>query len=163
MQLGMRSRSLRWALLLPLGAVWFSARPAIAADEVACSDALKAEVLANLWTRPPAAKPTRRAAKVRVRFRNAYGRSARALLLALDGTPTRLSCDAGEVEGEVFDGLLEPGVHYLDAVFNFGPGRVGRSPHRFVVKAGRDLSLTVVIDRNDEEAPIAYVEPRPRR
>jgi hypothetical protein len=124
----------------------------------ACPKDLKAEVLDNLWQRPPAPKPTHNPATVSLRYSNDYGRSASALLFAVDGVPVKLKCEAPEGSGEVFVGPLEPGTHYIDVVFNFGPGRVGRSPYPFKVKSGKNVALTVVFDRDGEEQPYAHVE-----
>jgi hypothetical protein len=95
-----------------------------------------------------------------VSYRNDYGRSARALLIAIDGVPAFLECEVPEGPGEVFLGLLEPGLHYVDVVFNFGPGRVGRAPHAVNVNQGKDSLLTIVIDRDDHEHPDAHFEPK---
>jgi hypothetical protein len=65
--------------------------------------------------------------------------------------------------GEVFIGRLEPGVHYVDAVFNFGGGRVGRSPLTIKIRPRETATFTVFIDRNDEEFPAARVERAPAK
>ncbi len=131
--------------------------PSVDANSI-CSNELKTEVLANLWKRPSAKKSTDKPATVRLNYRNDYGRSARALLFAVDGVAVKLTCEVPEGAGEVFVGPLEPGAHYFDVVFNFGSGRVGRSPHLFKVKHGVQIGLTVVLDRDDHEQPQAHVE-----
>jgi len=55
-------------------------------------------------------------------------------------------------------GPLAPGVHHVDTVYNFGPGRVGRTPHALKVKPGSELSLTVVLGRDGHEHPTADFE-----
>ena len=131
--------------------------PAAYADST-CPDELKAEVLHNLWKRPPAPKPSRASAMLRVSYRNEYGHPADALLIAVDGAAKHLGCAAPEDRGEVFVGPLAPGVHYVDAVYNFGPGRVGRTPYAFRMKSGRDLTITIVLDRDEHEHPTAHFE-----
>jgi hypothetical protein len=124
----------------------------------ACPKDLKAEVLDNLWQRPPAPKPTHNPATVSLRYINYYGGPARALLFAVDGVPVKLKCEVPGGSGEVFVGPLEPGTHYIDVVFNFGFGRVGRSPYPIKVKSGKYMVLTVVFDRDGEEQPYSQVE-----
>jgi hypothetical protein len=121
-------------------------------------DALKAELLHNLWKRRPAPAPGRGARTVTIRYRNAYGHTADGLLVGLDGVAVLLTCAAPEGTVDVFSGLLAPGPHHLDVIYNFGPGRIGRTPAAFKVKPGRDVSITVLLDRNDEEFPDAHVE-----
>lgn len=133
----------------------------------ACPKELTIEMLAQLWQRRPSSGPHRDASIVTIQYRNDYGQPADAVLFALDGVTLKLKCNVPEHSGGViFDGPLNPGVHHLDAVFNFGlrkGGRGGRSPLTFRVKRGRSLSLIVVVGRNDEEWPVAFVEPvRPR-
>jgi hypothetical protein len=126
---------------------------------------LKAEVLHNLRKRPRAPKPGKNASTVLVSYRNDYGAPADALLIGIDGEPVLLRCRAPEGHGPVFLGLLAPGVHHVDSVFNFGPGRVGRTPHVLKVKKNEDVWLTAVIDRGDHERPAGDFEekrmPRP--
>jgi hypothetical protein len=127
-------------------------------SDTTCAGELKAEVLHNMWNRRPVAKPGRAAAMLRVSYRNDYGHPADALLIAVDGAPMYLRCAAPERRGEVFVGPLAPGVHHVDAVYNFGPGRVGRTPHQLKLKPGSNLSITVVLARDDHEHPTADFE-----
>lgn len=162
-QLSIGRATLRRCLLVGLcllarHAAYADAAVPPAPSDSTCPGELKAEVLHNLWERPPVAKPGRAAAKVRVSYRNDYGHPPDALLIAVDGAPVYLRCAAPEGRGEVFAGPLAPGVHHLDAVYNFGPGRVGRTPYAFKVKPGSDRSITVVLDRNGDEHPTAYFE-----
>jgi hypothetical protein len=129
-----------------------------AQSDSTCPGELKAEVLHNLWKRRPVPKPGRAAAKLRVSYRNDYGRPADALVIAVDGAPVYLRCAAPERQAEVFVGSLAPGVHHVDAVYNFGPGRVGRTPHALKLKPGGDLSITVVLGRDEHEHPTAAFE-----
>jgi hypothetical protein len=124
-----------------------------------CLAELKAEVLANLWKRPPARRPRRNAPVVTLSYSNDYGRPADALLLALDGVPLLLTCGVFETTDDVFSGPLAPGVHHFDAVFNFGPDRVGRSSHAFKVKGGKESSFGVTIGRDSHEHPVVRFEP----
>lgn len=123
-----------------------------------CPMDLKAEVLAQLWKRPRAREPGLQAPTIQVDFNNEYHRTADALLIAVDGVPRYFKCEAPEGRGQVFRGPLAPGIHYVDAVFNFGPGRVGKRPYPFQVKAGQDLSITVLIGRGDHERPGSDIE-----
>jgi hypothetical protein len=127
-----------------------------------CPTELKANVLAALWKRHPSPQPPRGAPSVMIRYRNDYGQPADALLFALDGVAVKLKCNAERnSEGLIFNGPLKPGVHQLDAVFDFAlgrGGRGGRSPLTFKVQAGTGQRVVVVIDRNGEEWPVAYVE-----
>lgn len=140
--------------------------PPDAALDPACPKDLKDQVLAALWKRRPARKPGRDAPTVTIRYRNDYGHSADALLFALDGVPVKLTCNAADKSGSVlFAGPLAPGLHHLDAVFDYGfgkGGRGGRAPLTFKVKPGQDQTLLVVIDRNDDEWPVAYLQPARR-
>lgn len=126
-----------------------------------CAGELKAEMLHNLWKRPPVAKPGRTAATLRVSYRNDYSHPADALLIAIDGAPVYFRCAAPEGTREVFVGPLAPGVHTIDAVYNFGPGRVGRTPYSLKLKPGSNPSITVVLDRDEHEHPIADFETAP--
>jgi hypothetical protein len=131
-----------------------------ARSDATCPRELEAEVLHNLWKRPSVPKPGRAAATLRVGIRNDYGRAADALLIAVDGAPVYLRCATapGSRAEEVFVGALAPGVHHVDTVYNFGPGRVGRTPHALKLKPGRHLSITVVFDRDEHEHPMAAFE-----
>ncbi len=129
-----------------------------AQSDSTCPGELKAEVLHNLWKRRPGAKPGRAAATLRVSYHNDYGRNADALLIAVDGAPVYLRCAAPEDRAEVFVGSLAAGVHHVDAVYNFGSGRVGRTPHALKLKAGSTLSLTVILGRDGHEHPTANFE-----
>ena len=130
-----------------------------------CSKELTTEVLAQLWRRGSTPMPAPRDPFVTIKYRDGYGQPADALLFALDGVTLMLNCNvSARSAGDLFAGRLSPGIHHLDAVFNFGigkGGRGGRAPLTFKVKPGRTLSLTVVIDRNDHEWPIAFVESVP--
>jgi hypothetical protein len=141
--------------------------PPDAAMDPACPKDLKDQVLAALWKRRPARKPGRDAPTVTIRYRNDYGYSADALLFALDGVPVKLTCNAPQKsELVLFAGPLAPGLHHLDAVFDYGfgkGGRGGRAPLTFKVKPGQDQALLVVIDRNGEEWPVAYLQPGGRQ
>ncbi len=95
---------------------------------------------------------------LRVSFRNDYGSPADALLIALDGVPKYLRCAAPQNRGPVLAERLGPGVHHVDVVYNFGPGRAGRTPYAFKMKPGSALSITVVLDRDEHEHPTASIE-----
>ena len=155
--------TVRWCLLVVLylpacTAAHADAGAPPAESDSRCTGELKAEVLHNLWKRRPVAKPGRGAATLRVSYRNDNGRPADALLIAVDGAPVYLRCTAPEGRAEVFVGLLAPGVHHVDAVYNFGPGRVGRTPYALKLKPGSNLSITVVLDRDEHEHPTADFE-----
>jgi hypothetical protein len=153
-------------LRMPLTASADPAPPPDAAMDPACPKELKDRVLAALWKRRPAKKPGRDAPTVTIVYRNDYGYTADALLFALDGIPVALTCNAPQkTEIVLFAGPLAPGLHHLDAVFDFGfgkGGRGGRSPLTFKVKAGLAQTHLVVIDRNDDEWPVAFLEPSRR-
>jgi sialate O-acetylesterase len=121
-----------------------------------CAADLRAEILHNLANRPPATRPGRSAPSIQVTYRNDYGSRADALLIAIDGTPAYFQCGAPEGPGEAFAGALEPGPHHVDVIYNFGPGRVGKTPYTFEVKPRQNRSLTVIVDRDDHEHPDAH-------
>ncbi len=140
--------------------------PPDATMDPTCPKDLKDQVLAALWKRRPAKQPRRDAPTVTIRYRNDYGHPADALVFALDGVPVKLKCNAAEKsEAVLFTGPLAPGLHHLDAVFDYGfgkGGRGGRSPLTFEVKPGQNRTLLVIIDRTGDEWPAAYLEPVPR-
>jgi hypothetical protein len=129
----------------------------------ACSAELRAEMSANLWTRPAAPAPGRHPQTATIRYRNEYGDPAAGLLFALDGVVVRMVCGVPTGPGDPFSRPLSAGAHHLDVVYNFGGGRVGRTPYAFRVKPGRDVSISVLLDRNDEEFPDAHFELRSAR
>jgi hypothetical protein len=163
--------SSRYAITAVWAAVGIAAWPLLAGAnpaapdatmDAACPKELKDNVLAALWKRRPAPKPKGSDPTVTIRYRNDYGRPADALLFALDGAAVKLECNAGEKsEAVLFSGPLAPGIHHLDAVFDFGfgkGGRGGRSPLTFKVRPGKKYAFRVVVDRNDEEWPVARIE-----
>jgi hypothetical protein len=129
-----------------------------------CPADLKADVLAALWKRRPAAPPKSDDPTVAIHYRNDYGgRPADALVFALDGVAVKLKCNVAEdAEEVVFAGPLRPGLHHLDTVYDFHAGkggRGGRSELTFKIKPGKGQALVVILGRNDEEWPVAYLEP----
>ena len=121
-----------------------------------CPADLRTEILRNLDNRPPATKRGRNAPTIQLTYRNDYGARADALLIAIDGTPAYFQCGAPEGAGDAFAGRLEPGLHHVDVIYNFGPGRVGKAPYTLEVKAGRNRSLTVIVARDDRDHPEAH-------
>ena len=92
-------------------------------------------------------------------YRNDYGAPADALLIVVDGYDKFFACKVPAGRDEIFVGQLAPGVHDVDVVFSFGGfGKGGRATYPLAVKAGKDASLTVVLDRDDHEQMNAHFE-----